>query len=170
MTRKQIAILSSALLGGVIALYWLAGSFKGSVKILFVSGASKEPSTARFIVTNSFRKPIVYYLNEEVEHAPMVADYHRRHCVYSNYTGRIPGRAAETIDVNFVDARRWTLVVLYSDKWSPSRIDRIHTELAAQVSRLGWTRLAQWLEPKSGFERVSSPIMLGNEPAEISPK
>ena len=178
MTRKQIAIISSVVIGGVIAGGFISEFFKGEVKIVFVDDSSKDSNKARFTITNSFRRPIVYSLREEVEgarvrsgdHLAYEDDYHDKTFRYSNYTGKIAGKSAETIDVKVTVTNRWIMVVLYRDTWGTSSIGRMYAQLAHQASRARLHRVAGWLRPKSGFDRTSSPIMLANTPAKTPGK
>ncbi len=169
MSRKAKLLFAAGCgAAGIFATALFAKHFSGDVQVVFAGVPPKSTNAVYFSVTNSFRSGLIYYLEDQVEANGVWPSnrlgFSRTTFRYSNYTGKITGRAAETIEVKFNGTNRWRLFVLYRDSWSTSWIGRTHAQIARQTARLGWRRLSQWLHPKSGFVRAPSPVMLGNKP------
>ena len=162
-TKIRITVACSVL--GVATAIILKREFSGEVNVFYAGVAPQGPQLPSFIITNSFRKPVVYYLEEDI-----LANASWREPIfhYTNYTGRILGRSAETIIVKADTVQPWRFFVVYNDSWITSFVVNTRARLARFASGQNWTRLSKWLQPPSSFRRVSSPAMLGNKPAEAA--
>ena len=166
---KKLLLASGALLVLGVALFFYL-DLHGDVRITFVSASATQPDLVTFSVVNTYRRPVVYYFQGETAETGVWNPWTKGVFVkssfqYSNYTGRIEGRAAETVTVKFNGTGRWRVAVFYHDNWSMSRLARLKAWLAPYVERVGLQRLSQRLKPTNHFIPVTGPEMLWNQPA-----
>ena len=149
----------------VVVVLWLKREFSGDVRVIYVGVSPPGSRFPSFTVTNSFRKPVVYYLEGQLDAGGV---WQKSAFYYTNYTGHIMGRSAETIVVRVDSTPPWRITVLYNDSWMSSFVVHTRSRLARLAAGQSWTRLSKWLAPPSSFRRVPSATMLGNKPVEAA--
>jgi hypothetical protein len=157
LKRKILVLLSLFVVLLASFAFWLREP-TGKVRVTFAGHPANDNRIVAFTVTNSFTRPIVYYL----------AGSHGSFR-YSNYTGQVGGRSSETFCITERGrtvgttgniSEHWNVVVFYSEAWRASLPERTRANLARFASRLGWTRVSARLKPASKFKGVSSPEMI----------
>ena len=165
MTRKtKIRIVVVVAVVSVAVVASLQREFSGDVRVIYVGVSPQGSDLPTFTITNSFRKPVVYYLEGEAWTSSGRQD---PRFYYTNYTGHIEGRSTETIVVKVDSSQPWRLYVAYNDSWISSFLVHARARLARLAAGQKWTRLSKWLAPPSSFRHVSGPALLGNKPAEV---
>ncbi len=163
MSRK--AKILSGLLGLAVvltALAFLRRQLSGDVSAFLIDGRGPDSTSVSFVVTNSFRRPVVYYLEGQVDNLGSWGKS-TLHC--SNYTGHISGCSTETISIRTLSPNRWRLVVLHAESWQTSLLTQRRRKLAGFARQHNWKRLSAWLEPSGSFIRSPGSEMVGNKPA-----
>jgi hypothetical protein len=129
----------------------LQREFSGEVRVIYVGVSPQGSKLPSFTITNSFRRPLVYYLEGQLDvnygGAQQLFAFR-----YTNYTGHIAARSAETIGVRVDSAQPWRFHVAYNDSWTSSCVAQIRGRLAQLAGGQKWTRLSKWLEPAPPFQ------------------
>lgn len=153
--------ISVVVIAFAAVILWLAQS-SGEVRVTFAGLSPNDSRLVSFTVTNSFKTAVVYFMEGEEETGGM---WSRSTFWYTNYTGKIMGRNVETFHMRVDSTKRWRFFVVYGHAWTTSSLDAICARFARYASGHNWTRLGQWLKPRSRFTRVPGPQMIGNEPS-----
>jgi len=160
-TKFRMALTFAVL--SVVAIIFLQREFSGDVKAIYAGVSPEDPGLPSFTVTNSYRRPVVYYLEGQLHNA---GAWQKSSFSYTNYTGHVMARSAETFAVRVGSAQPWRVLIIYNDSWMTSSLAFTRIRLSRLASKQNWTRLSKWLEPASSFRRVPGPEMLGKATVE----
>jgi hypothetical protein len=161
--KAKIRIAAAGVFLIVAAVVFLQREFSGDVKIIYAGVSPEDHGLPSFTVTNSYRRPVVYYLEGQLHNG---GAWQKSPFFYTDYTGHVMARSTETFAVRVGSAQPWKVFVIHNDSWMTSSLAFTHIRLMRVAAKQNWPRFSKWLEPPSSFRRVPGPEMLGKATVE----